>query len=41
MDKINLMESGKLRKFVDAWVRGRRESSESRVFRNFLRRSMI
>ena len=35
MDKINFLEPGKLREFVDAWVRGWRESSQSRGFRNF------
>ena len=41
LDKIKKVESSKLRDFVDAWVRGWRESSESREFRNFWRRSMI
>ena len=41
MDKIDFMESGKLRELVDAWVRGWHELSESRGFRNFRRRFMI
>ena len=41
MDKIDFMESGKLRELVDACVSGWHELSESREFKSFWCRFII